>query len=438
MSGTVQERVYLHKQIETMDLRELKDMQLKKLKAVVDRALRTEWYAGVLGKAGIRSGDDIRSLDDLRKIPFTAKNDLRDAFPSGLLSVDRDEIVRIHASSGTTGIPTVIYHTQGDLDNWTALTARSLTATGCTKKDVLQNMMSYGLFTGGLGVHYAAESIGMMVVPAGSGNTQRQFKLMKDFQTTTVHATPSYMLHLHSKMEDFGIRREDLKLARALVGAEPHSEDIRKKIEHLYGIDVYNSYGLSEMNGPGVAFECTEKQDMHLWEDAYIMEIINPETLEPVKEGETGELVLTTLDRVGTPILRYRTRDLTSVNPRPCPCGRTHRRIRRIIGRSDDMLIINGVNVFPSQIEEVIMGMNETGTNYQIVIEKNGALDRMIVKTEVSRELFSDNQRDLERLKQCIQDNLAVSISIKPKVELHQPGVLPVSEGKAVRVIDNR
>ena len=429
---------YLHPGLETMGRGDLESLQLERLKASVAGAMNTEWYAARFKEAGISGPDDFNSIDDIRKIPFTVKNDLRDAFPTGMLGVPKDDIVRVHASSGTTGTPTVIYHTKEDLDTWTSLTARSLAATGCSRGDVLQNMMTYGMFTGGLGVHYAAESLGMMVIPSGGGNTRRQFKFMKDFGTTTVHATPSYMLHLYSKMDEYGVSRKDLSLKRALVGAEPHSEDIRKKIEALFEIDVYNSYGLSEMNGPGVAFECSRKEDMHLWEDAFIMEIIDPETLEPLPDGETGELVLTTLTRKGTPILRYRTRDLTSVNPEPCACGRVHRRIRRIKGRTDDMLIINGVNVFPSQIEEVIMGMKEVGTNYQIHIEKNGALDKMIVKTEVSDSLFSDNQRDLEDLICRIQENLSVSISIKPRVELHQPGVLPVSEGKAVRVVDKR
>jgi phenylacetate-CoA ligase len=278
----------------------------------------------------------------------------------------------------------------------------------------------------------------MMVIPAGAGNTARQFKLMRDFGTTVVHATPSFLLHLESKMKEAGVQRNTLFLKKAFAGAEPYSEDTRRRIEALLHIDVYNSYGLSEMNGPGVAFECQCKEGMHIWEDGYIAEIINPDTLEPVKDGEIGELVLTILCREATPILRYRTRDLTGFFTEPCPCGRTHRRLRRITGRSDDMLIINGVNVFPSQIEEVIMGMKEVGNNYLIVVEKEGALDRLTVKTEVGPDIFMDDARPLNALKERIRETLQASISISPRVELHESGILPVSEGKAVRVQDTR
>jgi phenylacetate-CoA ligase len=316
--------------------------------------------------------------------------------------------------------------------------ARCIYGTGCTKHDVFQNMISYGLFTGGLGLHQGGEEVGMLVIPSGSGNTARQFKLMQDFGTTVLHATPSFLLHVESKMREAGVKRENLSIKRAFAGAEPYSEDTRRRIEKLLDIDVYNSYGLSEMNGPGVAFECQCKNGMHLWEDGYIAEIINPDTLKPVKDGETGELVLTILCREATPILRYRTRDLTGFYTEPCPCGRTHRRIRRITGRSDDMLIINGVNVFPSQIEEVIMGMKEVGNNYLIVIEKEGVLDRLTVKTEVRQDIFIDDSRPLNALREKIRETLQVSISISPKVELHESGSLPVSEGKAVRVQDLR
>jgi phenylacetate-CoA ligase len=429
---------YWDKRTETLPRERIEERQLRLLKETVGKALRTPFYAERLGYAGVRSAEDITTLADLERIPFTTKNDLREAFPYGLLGVDRRQVVRLHASSGTTGTPTVIYHTASDLDGWTELVTRCIACTGCGDEDVFQNMMTYGLFTGGLGLHYGAERIGMLVIPASSGNTKRQFKLMKDFGTTVVHATPSYLLHLYSKLEEEGLSLADLKLKKALVGAEPHSEDIRRKIEELFGIDVYNSYGLSEMNGPGVAFECQFKSGMHVWEDAYIMEVIDRQTLEPVDDGLEGELVLTTLKRTATPLLRYRTRDLTAVYPDECACGRTHRRIRRIKGRTDDMLIINGVNVFPSQIEEVIMRCPEIGTNYQIVVEKAGALDKLTVKTEVGPEIFSDDARDMNRLSRRVRDNLKASISISPAVELHEPGVLPVSEGKAVRVIDER
>jgi len=429
---------FWNREIETAGREELRALQLRLLKEQVDRALTTPFYRQRLAEAGIRSGEDIRTLEDLVKIPFTTKNDLRDSYPYGMLAVPKEEVVRMHASSGTTGTPTVIYLTREDLDASTDITSRSIVCTGGRKGDVFQNMMTYGLFTGGLGLHYGAENLGMMVIPASSGNTMRQFKMMKDFSTSVVHATPSYLLHIYTKMEECGVRLEELNFKKAFIGAEPHSEDVRRKIEELYGIDAYNSYGLSEMNGPGLAFECVHKTGMHVWEDAYILEIVDPDTLLPVPDGQEGELVLTILHRKAMPILRYRTRDLTAIIPGDCACGRTHRRIARIKGRTDDMLIINGVNVFPSQIEEVIMRVPEVGTNYLIVVEKEGALDKLTVKTEVGPDILTDDTRDLYRLKQKIRDRLKASITISPHVELHEPGILPVSQGKAVRVQDLR
>jgi phenylacetate-CoA ligase len=423
---------------ETQDREALRDLQLLRLRKTIDQALKTPFYKVRLGDAGLKSSQDIASLEDFKQVPFTTKNDLRDAFPYGMLAVPREEVIRLHASSGTTGIPTVIYHTASDINVWAELAARSMSATGMTRGDVFQNMMTYGLFTGGLGLHYGAERLGSLVIPASSGNTRRQFQLMKDFETTVVHATPSYMLHLFNKLESEEISRSELSLKKALVGAEPHTENVRKKIEDLFAIDVYNSYGLSEMNGPGVAFECVEKQGMHVWEDAYLLEIIDPHTLEEREDGAEGEIVFTTLQREATPLLRYRTRDLSKVFNQACGCGRVHRRIDRIKGRTDDMLIINGVNVFPSQIEEVVMKVPESGTNYQIVVEKAGALDQLTVKIEISPGVFSDDARDLNALKQKIGDYLKASIAISPVVELHEHGVLPEFEGKAQRVFDRR
>lgn len=425
-------------EVELIERAALEERQLQDLRTTVTQALKTPFYKERLGSVGIDDAREITSLTDLEKIPFTTKDDLRSAFPYGMLAIENEEVVRLHASSGTTGTPTVIYHSAEDIDNWTSLSARSIICTGADKRDVFQNMMTYGLFTGGLGLHYGAEKAGLLVIPASSGNTKRQFKLMRDFSTTVVHATPSYMLHLAAHMEQEGIDPADLSLRKALVGAEPHSEDIRRKIEELFSIDVYNSYGLSEMNGPGVAFECEAKQGMHVWEDAYILEVVDRHSLKEVPDGETGELVFTTLKRSATPLLRYRTRDISSVYGESCSCGRGHRRIRRITGRTDDMLIINGVNVFPSQIEEVIMAMPEIGTNYQILVQKSGALDKLTVRTEVGKAIFTDDTRDLKSLSRRIKENLKVSISISPAVELHEPGFLPVSEGKAVRVIDER
>lgn len=430
--------VFRHQEIETLPQPQLKELQRQKLQKTVEAALKTPFYKKRLNDAGIRDARDIQTEADFRKIPYTTKHDLREAFPYGMLAADKADVVRMHASSGTTGIPTVVYLTQADLDKAAELNARSCACTGSTKNDVFQNMMTYGLFTGGLMLHYGAERLGMMVIPSGSGNTKRQLQLMKDFRTTVVHATPSYLLHMYDVMKEEGFRPEDFALKKAYIGAEPHSEDIRKKIEMLYGIDAYNSYGLSEMNGPGLAFECVCKNGMHLWEDSYIGEIIDPQTLEPLPDGERGELVLTILERNGMPILRYRTRDLTRFIPEPCPCGRTHRRLERMTGRSDDMLIINGVNVFPSQIEEVIMKMPEIGNNYLIRVQKQGSLDKLTVKVEVTASLFSDDSRDLEHIRRRIQTDLQAVVFIRPAVELHEPGALPVSQGKAVRVLDER
>ena len=429
---------YWQPEIEKMPRAELEALQLEKLKTQIEYALRTSFYKERFSKIGINNPNDIKTLADLKKIPYTTKNDLRDGFPYGFLSIPKEEVVRLHASSGTTGIPTTIYFNKNDIKNWANNMARCIFATGCTKNDVFQNMITYGLFTGGLGFHQGGEEVGMLVIPAGAGNTARQFKMMQDYGTTVLHATPSFFLHLETKMKEAGVPRDSLFIKKAFAGAEPYSEDTRLRIEKLLNVDVYNSYGLSEMNGPSVAFECQCKAGLHIWEDSYIAEVINPDTLEPVKDGELGELVLTILCREATPLLRYRTRDLTAFYTEQCECGRTHRRLRRITGRSDDMLIINGVNVFPSQIEEVIMAMKEVGNNYLIVVEKDGALDRLTVKTEVSAGMFMDDTRSLNALKDKIKSTLQASISINPKVELHESGFLPVPEGKAVRVQDTR
>jgi phenylacetate-CoA ligase len=429
---------YWNERMETLPRAELEVYQLEQLKKSIAVALRTPFYQKRLAQAGIHDADNITSLADIRRVPFTTKHDLRDGFPYGFLSVPKEEVIRLHASSGTTGTPTTIYFNKKDIARWTNFVARSIYATGCNKTDVFQNMITYGLFTGGLGFHFGGEAVGMMVIPSGAGNTSRQFKLMQDFGTTVVHATPSFLLHVEAKMREEGVARESLALKRAFAGAEPYSEDTRRRIEDLLHIDVYNSYGLSEMNGPGVAFECQAKDGLHIWEDGYIAEIVNPDTLEPVPDGEVGELVLTCLCREASPILRYRTRDLTGFYTEPCSCGRTHRRLRRITGRTDDMLIINGVNLFPSQIEEVIMSIKEVGNNYLIVVEKEGVLDRLTVKTEVGAEVFMDDTRPLNTLKERIRRTLQSMITINPRVELHESGSLPVSEGKAKRVQDNR
>ncbi|MFI4911401.1 MAG: phenylacetate--CoA ligase family protein [Sedimentisphaeraceae bacterium JB056] len=430
--------IYWNKDIETANRSDIEKIQLERLKNIVSYALKTDFYKKRLPKAGINSADDIRSIEDIRKIPFATKDDLRQNYPKGFLAVDYDDVVRMHSSSGTTGIPTVIYLTASDMEAWTDLVARSITATGCTKKDVFQNMMTYGLFTGGLGLHYGGERVGMMVLPVGGGNTIRQVTLMRDFKTTTLHITPSYLLHIHTKLPEIGISRDELAVKRAIIGAEPHSEETRRKLEDLFDIECYNSYGLSEMNGPGVAFECQNRDGMHIWEDGFIAEIIDPETGEVLPDGQQGELVLTNLTRTAMPLMRYRTRDLTEIIEGQCSCGRTHRRLARIKGRTDDMMIINGVNVFPSQIEEVIMKIPEVGTNYQIYLSKKAAIDKLTVKVEIYSKMFKGDVSQLESLKRHIAEELRASIFIHPTVQLHEPGVLPTFEGKAKRVVDDR
>jgi phenylacetate-CoA ligase len=429
---------FWNKEIETMDREQLEKHQLTHLRETIDSALNTPFYKKRFGKIGLGSGKDIKSMEDFKKLPFTTKDDLRECYPDALLAVNKDEVVRIHTSSGTTGVPTVIYHTQEDLDHWTNLVSRSLIAAGCTRKDVFQNMMTYGMFTGGLGLHYGAERMGMTVIPIGGGNTMRQLKLMKDFKTTVIHITPSYCLHVHENLAEAGVTRDSLSLKKAICGGEPHTEDVRRKIQEMWGIDVYNCYGMSEMNGPGVGFECICKAGLHMWEDNYILEIIDPKSGDEKKDGEQGEVVLTTLLRKATPLIRYRSRDLAHIIPGKCECGRTHRLMSRIMGRCDDMLIINGVNIYPAQIEEVIMKVPEVGNNYQILVEKNGTLDKLTVKVEIYSKMFTGDISAMETLRSKIKDHLKASIVINPVVELHEPGSLPAFEGKAKRVIDNR
>ena len=359
---------FWQKEIETMDLPLLRSIQLERLQKSVAAAAAAPFYGRQFAEKGLGA---IGSLEDLARYPFTGKQDLRDNFPYGFLTKPLDETVRLHSSSGTTGIPTVVFYTPGDLDVWTECVTRSMYMTGARKSDVFQNMMGYGLFTGGIGFHYGAERLGMLTIPSGPGNSKRQIWFMKTFNTTVMHILPSYALHLMTYFAEEGVDpQKDLSLRIAFIGAEPHSEGVRQKIQEFYGIRAYNSYGLSEMCGPGVAFECPAQDGMHVWEDHFYPEIINPETGELVPDGEEGELVLTTLSKTAMPLIRYRTRDLTRIIPGPCACGRTHRRIQRITGRSDDMLIINGVNIFPVQIEKVLMTIPEIGNNY--LIEKIG------------------------------------------------------------------
>ncbi|HAR99131.1 MAG TPA: phenylacetate--CoA ligase [Syntrophus sp. (in: bacteria)] len=430
--------MYWEKEIETMDRTALERMQVERLTQTLDRASRSPYYAERLKTAGA-DARSVRTVADVAKLPLTTKDDLREHWPYGFLAVERDELIRMHSSSGTTGRATVIFHTAGDIAAWTNIVARSMYMTGMRRSDVFQNMMTYGLFTGGLGFHYGAEKIGALVIPAGAGNSKRQIQLMRDFATTVIHIIPSYALHLSTVFEELGVDpRRDTQVKIAFIGAEPHSEKMRQKIEAFYGFKAFNSYGLSEMNGPGVAFECPEQNGMHLWEDNYILEIVDPDTLKPLPDGEEGEMVLTTLLREGMPIVRYRTKDLTRVIPGPCPCGRTHRRIERIKGRTDDMLILKGVNIFPIQIEKKLMDIPGVGQNFLIVLDREGYNDHMTVKVEVNREFFLGDLKQLEGLRRRIVEDLKSDILITSKVDLVEPGSLPKGEGKAVRVVDNR
>ncbi len=421
---------------ETIERAALEALQLKRLQATVRRVARkVPLYQRKLADGGVKPRQ-IQSLADLRRLPFTTNADLRDTYPTGLLAVPSEDVLRLHTSSGTTGKPKALFFSRRDVDNAGELMARCLVMTGVTRRDVLQNMMTYGLFTGALVMHYGAEKVGCLVIPAGPGNSEKQLLLMQDFRTTVIHVTPSYALYLADFLQKKGVDpRRDLALRKAFVGAEPYTEETRRKIEQALGIDVYNSYGLSEMNGPGIAFECEHKCGMHIWEDNFLVEILDPRTGEPLPDGQTGELVLTTLCREAMPLLRYRTRDITSIVPGPCPCGRTHRRLHRITGRSDDMLIVRGVNIYPQQIERVLMSLPGVGRNYQIVLD---GLDEMTINVELAEARFDGHVEHLTRLQSDIVDRLRAEILTKPKVHLVPPGTLPVSEGKAKRVIDNR
>ncbi|MEA3485388.1 MAG: phenylacetate--CoA ligase [Candidatus Aerophobetes bacterium] len=425
--------------IEYIARKELERLQLLRLRKTIERVYENSpFYRRVL-KENRLEPSRFKSLRDISQIPFTTRQNLRDNFPYGLLTVSLEKVVRLHTSTGTTGKPKAILFTQRDIDEAAELIARSMRMTGAKETDVFQNMMSYGLFTGGLIFHYGAEKLGLLVIPAGAGNTERQIQLMRDFRTTVVHITPSYALYLADVIEEMGLNpKSDFSLRIAYLGAEPYSEETRVKIENIFGIDAYNSYGLSEMNGPGVGFECKEKEGMHLWEDNFIVEIINPSTGEVLEDGEEGELVLTSINREAMPILRYRTGDLTFIYPENCRCGRTHRRISRLRGRVDDMLVIRGVNVFPSEIERILMGLPGVGRNYQLILERDRGLDKLRVKVEVKKELFNGSLEHLRELENKVRERLKAETMVTPEVELVEPGSLPRTTGKAKRVIDRR
>ena len=429
--------LYFNPEYECLSREEIEKLQLERLQATVRHCMSSPFYKKRFEEMNLKP-EDIKTLADVRKLPFTTKQDLRDTYPFGIASVPLRQCVRLHSSSGTTGNPTVILHTKKDLDEWANQVARNLWMVGLRPDDVFQNSSGYGMFTGGLGFQYGAEKLGMLTVPAAAGNSLRQIKFITDFGTTALHAVPSYVTRLYEVMQANGVDpRKDTKLKVLAIGAEPHSEEQRQRIENMLGVKAYNSFGMSEMCGPGVGFECKEQNGLHFWEDYYIVEIVNPDTLEPVPDGEIGELVLTTLCREAMPLLRYRTRDLTRVLGRTCPCGRNHVRLDRMRGRSDDMIVLRGVNIFPIQIEKILMNFPELANNYLITLTTDEDNDNMTVEVELE-ELFTDDYQRLKDLEKRIKHDLKDEILLTPYVKLVPKGSLPVSEGKAVRVIDKR
>jgi len=433
------DETYWNRRIETMPAQELKERQLKKLKELVKHCYENSvFYRKRFDGAGLKP-ESIRSLDDLAKIPFTLKNDLKDNYPFGMVAVRSDDIVEIHASSGTTGNPIIGAYTKNDIEVWGELMGRSIYTAGGRRQDVMHIAYGYGLFTGGLGFHYGAQKVGTKIIPASGGMTQRQIKLMKDLDATILACTPSFAVYLAETMAQEGIDpRKDLKLKIGMFGAEPWSEKIRERIERDLGIKAFDCYGLTELCGPGVAVECPEHDGLHVWEDHFIVEIIDPNTGEVLPPGEQGELVFTGLTKMGLPMLRYRTRDLSTIETEECACGRTHARMMRVHGRSDDMLIIRGVNVFPSQVEYAVMCFSELATQYLIVIDRPGALDTFLVKVELSEKATKDPKLDQNALKNGIQKQIHMVTGITADVEIVKPGELPRTEGKARRVLDLR
>lgn len=425
---------FLHEE-EFWTKKRIRHHQSLALYSVLERVQNTPFYAQRLKETG-KTIDELASPEGIRDFPFTTKQDLRDNYPLGLACVPTTEFVRMHCSSGTTGAPVAISYTAEDIETWSQIMARSLFATGIRSDDVFQNMSGYGLFTGGLGIHYGAEKLGCLTIPAGAGNTRRQIKLIQDFNVTAVHILPSYALHIAQKLQSEEIGKTSLKFA--LVGAEPYTELTRKRIEEMLDVKVYNSYGLSEMNGPGVGVECVAQKGIHIWEDHYLVEIIDPETGEVLPDGELGELVLTSLSRKGMPIIRYRTRDLTRIIKEECECGRQHVRIDRIQGRSDDMIILKGVNIYPMQIEKVLMEFKEVGNNYRICLDQEGLLEHLRVQVEIIPEYFEEDMRLLHKLRDHIARRIHDEVLVTPKIELLQQNSLPQAEGKAQRVVDNR
>ncbi|MGI6488102.1 MAG: phenylacetate--CoA ligase [Syntrophomonadaceae bacterium] len=430
--------MYWDAEMECMPREELDQLKLRRLKETVFRVYAfVPHYRDKMDAAGIKPYD-IQTLEDIKYLPFTTKQDLRDNYPFGLFAVPMSDVVRIHSSSGTTGKPTVVGYTKKDLYTWTELMARALTCAGATRHSMIQNAYGYGLFTGGLGVHYGAERICASVIPSSGGNTKRQVMLMQDFGTTLITCTPSYALYMYEVMQEMGISPRDLKLKAGIFGAEPWTESMRRDIEARLGIDAYDIYGLSEIIGPGVAIECPQKKGLHLFEDHFMPEIIDPGSGEVLPPGAEGELVITTLTKEALPVIRYRTRDLTSLDYQGCSCGRSHVRMHKVMGRSDDMIIIRGVNVFPSMVESVLLSIPGVEPHYLLIVDRVGTLDELEVWVEVSEKVFSDQVKKLEELGKLIRKELEGTLGIGVKVRLVEPRSIERSEGKAKRIIDRR
>jgi phenylacetate-CoA ligase len=428
-----------NEEYETLPREALEALQLKRLQSQIERIYaRVPYYRAKMDEVGVTPGD-IRTLADISRLPFTTKEDLRKNYPFGLFTVPLERVVRIHASSGTTGQPTVVGYTKRDIGIWAELMARCLSAAGATQKDIIHNAYGYGLFTGGLGAHYGAENLGATVIPVSGGNTKRQIMLMRDFRSTVLLCTPSYALNLAEAMLDMGIDPKEMALRVGVFGAEPWSENMRQEIEKQLGLKAIDIYGLSEIIGPGVAVECLEEQHgLHVMEDHFLPEIVHPETFAPLPLGEKGELVFTTLTKEAFPVIRYRTKDFSRLITSSCTCGRTFYRMEKVTGRSDDMLIIRGVNVFPSQIEHVLISVEGVEPHYQIIVEREGTLDTMEVQVEVSDSIFSDEVKKLEGLAKTIQKEIKDLLGVSCKVKLVEPKSIQRSEGKAKRVIDKR
>ncbi|MHB0874904.1 MAG: phenylacetate--CoA ligase family protein [Anaerolineae bacterium] len=423
---------------ETMSRQALQELQVQRLRALVARVYdRVPFYRKALQEAGISPGS-IRSLDDLARLPFTYKKDFRDNYPCGLAAVPMSQIVRLHASSGTTGKPTVVAYSANDVNLWSEVMARTLTAAGVTRDDTVHNAFGYGLFTGGLGVHYGAERIGATVIPVSGGQTKRQIMFLQDLGGTVICCTPSYALYVAETAAEMGVDLRQTKLRVGVFGAEPWSERMREEIQAKSGILAHDIYGLTEIIGPGVAAECGERHGLHIFEDHFLVEVINPATGEPLPYGERGELVLTTLTKEAMPVIRYRTGDITTINPEPCACGRTSVRMNKVSGRTDDMLIVRGINVFPSQIESVLLQVEGVQPHYQIVVDRQKTLDDLEVWVEVSESVFADEIRRLEELEQRLRKELHEVLGITARVKLVEPRSIQRSEGKAKRVVDRR